>query len=198
MKTFEEKKAALKQDYERKLKTLDFEQKMSEFLPEIERTVYRDSSVTFKADNKQEVTAILKTFKPTNRETVIKTATSEETLKTPYQIKLENPCQITQFTRFEMYISYVSNDIGIWIKLPVEIIKDFVYQRTRKITSSEHHYFTNTSGLHQKKVACYIFKNSNVIKWYGGSQTQKDLTYIKNVIDFLKGKNVQLGDNIQL
>lgn len=80
-------------------------------------------------------------------------------------------------------IMYKSNDIDVWIELPIEFYSDDVKGcKHRKVYDSEYHYFTGMGRNKIEDIRLYrhyldMFEN---IDWYGGNTT----TYISDVTDW--------------
>lgn len=105
-------------------------------------------------------------------------------INSPYRININNPAIQTKFNGFSVNVKWVSNEIGVECKLPIELAKEFIFPEKRRLSDCEYHYFTNCTDLHQMKVRSYCFKK-NQIKWYGGSVTLIDAEEIKNIITHL-------------
>lgn len=142
--------------------------------------------------NPGELKAVLSAFPPTNKETVIGTATDKyyKVLKTPYNMRINNPCQPSNSYNFELQISYDSKGKDISITIPIEFVQDFVRPNQRHITNSEYHYFTGHSmnELRNMRVRCFLFLNplnDEIISWYGGDQTLLKVSEINKIIAHL-------------
>lgn len=172
-----------------------FKKETKKALKNIEHLCYisdKDFRIIPKCKNVEEFNQVLKAFKPTNKQTVIGTARDSyfKTLKTPFEIKLLNPCIPNQWNNFNIQIEYKSGKNDINITLPIETVKDFIIIESRKITDSEYHYFIGTTlaELHRMQVRSYNFKglcNDEVINWYGGDKTLLKLTMINDIIKTL-------------
>lgn len=137
-----------------------------------------------------EAKTVLNAFPPTNKQTIIGTATDKyhSKLKTPFKITIHNPCQPSNSFNFEIQISYNCEDIDANITLPIELIKEFVITSSRSVTDSEYHYFIGYSieKLRQLKCMQYEFKgvlNDECINWYGGDKTLTKTKMIEDIMN---------------
>lgn len=137
----------------------------------------------------KEALLVLKLYPPTNKKTVIGTAGDSyfATLKTPFHVKLDNPCSPSIHHSFQLELSYESNKVDVQIELSIDLFMDFVNCGERNITDSEYHYFTGVDygRLRSMKVMCYNFKADKVINWYGGDKSLLDEQEIQKIIDSL-------------
>lgn len=137
----------------------------------------------------KEALIVLKAFAPTNKETVIGTATDSyyATLKTPFSVKIDNPPVINSSQKFQIELDYMSGKVSVQIELPIDLFADFVTRGERSITDSEYHYFIgyDYNKLRAIKVMCYKFNSDKVINWYGGDKTLLDEGTIQKMIDHI-------------
>ncbi len=191
MKTELEKQIeALKLEHEHKTTT-------SEKLGDIKHLAYLSewkdkTSYVVNADckNMEEAKKVLTEYKPTNKNTVIGTASDKyyKDLKTPFKVTIKNPPVQNSAQAYELKISYESDKHDVTITMPIEYIKDMVKTEERHITSSEYHYFIGMSHerLRTHRVRCYKFVNvlnDEVINWYGGDQTLCKVKLIETIIN---------------
>lgn len=132
--------------------------------------------ISFDCKTIYEVKQLLSTLSPTNKTSVIGTATDKfyKTIDSPYKITIDNPASTNQYNWFSLRIQFELNDIDIWINVPLNLITFYNFVRiTRNITDSEYHYFIGMSNkqLREMKVTAYNFNNNYVVNFYGGSKT---------------------------
>jgi hypothetical protein len=146
--------------------------------------------LTCKPQNKAELNAILKQYKPTKENRIVKTCNKSHEIKSPFKLELINPCSISNYSNFELKIVYKSNEgFDIWITYPIDEIKEFLKSSQRNITSSEYHYFTGYSQreLNELIVKMWLFDTdkSLFLNMYGGNQYLLDVDLINKIIDKL-------------
>ena len=194
MDSLEKKIQALKEEHKVQILSEKFSDEITRMFPNIKTLSYikewngMKKTANFDLENEGDFKHVFNIFKPTNKEVVIGYAGKDSTvLKTPYRIDLENPPQTSRYSRFEMKIDYVSNDINLRIKIPIELVKDFVMRSSRKITSSEYHYFTGVSQseLYRMDVMSYTYNTNDYIGWYGGNKTLTSTDVINKIINHL-------------
>lgn len=140
---------------------------------------------------------IISKLPPTNKTQEINSASGKErTLSTPFKINIENPCTTSQWTRHEVHISYISNNIEVEIELPIENIKNYITSGTRNITDSEYHYFPGygLEKLKRMQVLAYSFI-AEQMSWYGGNKTLLNENAINDIIAFLSTNNQESDIN---
>lgn len=172
--------------------------------PNIKNTSYindwnnkSENIINFDCKDLEDFKHILKTLKPTNKKTVIGTASDKyyKSLKTPFRLNVKNPPVVNSAQNYEINISYISGIYNVSIDVPLSLIdKDFFLVTQRSITDSEYHYFIGVSmaEIRNRRLRKYTFANVNtagtnskVINWYGGDVTLCDETEIKTIIDSL-------------
>lgn len=185
-KTKEQQIADVKSQAQKKIRGIETEFKIRDIIPDVDfKFITSNNCAVFNVTSRDEMDKVLQTFPPINKSIVIKPIGKEKIVNSSYRVDIDNPATVNSVSRHEMRISYVTDDINVTIKLPIDMVEEYVYEYQRKINDTEYHYFTGLSHrqLRDKKVRAYKFKNSNVITWYGGTHTQLDETYIKNIIN---------------
>jgi len=168
-----------------------------EKLGKIEHLAYlseRKDKTTFiinaKCKDLEEAKKVLTAYKPTNKNTIIGTATDKyhKNLKTPFNVKIENPPVCNSAQNFHIELGYMSDKYDVTIELPIKYVEELLRIEERHITDSEYHYFIGCSydKLRSMCVRCYKFKdvlNDEVINWYGGDQTLCKVSIIETIIN---------------
>lgn len=130
---------------------------------------------------------IIKKFPSTNETHTV--GNENKLIKSPFRINIDNPAKPSQHRNFTIEISYISNDIGVELKIPIDIFIKFVTVGERQIYDSEHHYFIGLSypQLSRTRVRKYNFNvlNDEQINWYGGGVTLIKESKIKEIIDYI-------------
>lgn len=197
METLEKKIEDLKKKHEIEIISAEFGSEMEALFPDMEVLAYArewngvHKTLNIEPKTKEDFQEILKLLPPTNKETRIGSAGKDEKiLKSPFRLDLINPCQTGRFSSFEMKVYYDSNGINLRIKVPIELVTDFIKRGSRYITDSEHHYFIGSSHSELRKmtVTQYYWNNPNYMSWYGGNKTLMDTKEIKEVIKHLRSK----------
>lgn len=137
--------------------------------------------------DKSELIKILKSFKPSKENRIVKTCSNSHEIKSPFKIELINPCSISRFSDFELRIVYKClSGFDVWVKFPIDEIKEFLKPSRRNITSSEYHYFIGVSQrqLNEMTVKMYLFdvERGNYLSMYGGNQYLLDVEMINKII----------------
>ena len=143
-----------------------------------------------KPQNKAELNTILKQYKPTKENRIIKTCNNSQEINSPFKLELINPCYVGPYSPFEIKIVYKSKEgFDIWITYPIEEIKEFLRSSQRNITSSEYHYFTGYSQrkLNELVVKMWLFDTENKLRlnMYGGNQYLLDVELINKIMNKL-------------
>lgn len=194
MDTLEAKKKEIKDKMALDIASAEFEHEVKSKFPLLEIMAYirdwkgHEKTANFKLETKDDFKKVFKEYPPTNEETIIGYAGKDSTvLKSPYRLDLENPCRQNNYSRFEVKIQYMSDDINMRITLPVEAVQDFVKRTGRSITDSEHHYFTGTSRreLNEMRVTAYHWNGTEQIGWYGGNRTLTNIETTNKIIEEL-------------
>lgn len=172
MNELERKIEELKQEYNSK-------QSILEIVGNDIKFYHCKTFVSFEVKSIDEVKLLFDKFKPVNETSEMKTATQTYQVNHFLKMMINNPCQISRFSNFDLKLSYQSSDIEIHIKIPISLINEknilntsFFKVSSRKIYDCEYHYFTGVSmkELREMKVRCYLFDTSKVIGYYGGDQ----------------------------
>ena len=158
--------------------------------------------------------AVYRHFKPTTDRHYIHSATSKtKVINTPYRVDLKNYPKPQIYSRSKsdevlyeqsvLSISYRSKmtmpndvfdlDITIYIgvkeliKEHAEFFEEIIKPSKRKISDTEHHYFTGWSmnQLYTKTINCYEFCDPTSIKWSGGNRTLINAWQIDNLVAYL-------------
>ena len=175
----------IKKEAERKIAAIETEFSIRDKFPDSDFKFVASSNIAyFDIKSRNEIRKILERLPPVNETTTLKVSGKEQVIDSPYRIDLKNPAVVNLVSQHEMYISYKTEHFGVTIVVPISMCMDYVIEYQRQITDSEYHYFIGVTHqqLRKKKVTAYTFENANIITWYGGTHTQCDPTYIKNII----------------
>ena len=132
----------------------------------------KETSISLMFDIESEFTA--------NKDNYIIEFSGRETIQTmhPAKVTIINPPIATIYSLFYIELSYYSENLRIVIKINIERFDSMIKKSTRKISTSERHYFPHTTfkKLKEMDVKCYKLNTSNypelkVINWYGGNKT---------------------------
>ena len=140
------------------------------------------------------VKEIVKKLKPTKNTVLGFAGRKDERTYSPYRVTIENPCKPNQYHNFSASIGYISNDISVTIKLPIEYYKGVLQTRSRKVASFERNYFVGMSdrAFYNHTVREYSFSFSfeyDSVSYSGGNK----VAYLKDKTAKTKYKNFVLN-----
>lgn len=146
-----------------------------------------DKRLVVKCPTLADAKNIIKTFPVTNKTHTV--GNEDKLIKSPFRVNIDNPATQSQHSNFTIEISYISNDIGVQLEMPIDIFSKFVTAGYRKVYDSEYHYFIGYSHekLYKLRVRKYNFNapNDEQINWYGGNVTLIKESKIKEIIDYI-------------
>lgn len=138
----------------------------------------------------EQLSNILNELVPSNTTTDIKAAGKDTyTIDTPYFIETRSHVRGDHSAK----ITFQHDGIEIWAVFPVDILDSWTSHSSRKVTSSEHHYFGGISQrkIDEMRITCFPFiKYTEGVKssqaYYGGDYKCVDANLANHIIDCIK------------
>jgi len=194
MKDLKQKKAEIQRKMKVDIISAEFEHEICSQFPELKILAYArdwkgiEKTANFELNKISEFKKVFEKYPPTNAKTIIGYAGKDSTeINHPLKMDLENPPTQNSSQRFEVRISYQSDEVSMRVTLPISEINDFVTAGHRSVTSSEYHYFTGVSQreLNKMQLCSYNWVGMKQIGWYGGNKTLTDVDMINEIVNHL-------------
>lgn len=147
-------------------------------------SLVNDKFLSIEVADYADLTNFFKNNKPYRNSHRVKHGSFEHDIVNPYKIDIESTARGVVSMRFT---SYLVNNFMIWVKinidsvLPSYLIDKYTSPMYRRVTSSEHHYFTGVSYRELSELRIYSKQwRGYQLDWYGGGKTL--LTHDKNSV----------------
>jgi len=148
------------------------------------------TTVMVKVEDLDEMAKWIKKIKPSNEKTIISGASTRHVIDSSYRIDTNNPPQVNSCSKHEIKIKFTYDKLDIQVTMPVDKVKHLLTPISRKIFSTEYHYFPGMSQrkIGEMRVLSFGFGILD-LAWYGGNRTCMNVGKINEIIMFIKRWN---------